>query len=91
MLIEISISISSARCSDISMNYCYINSHEYYVKKKETITESTKYKPCDMLFPRECEDKYLNTRLKKDYNCSVPLFYTGQHSNFDYSVRYAVC
>ena len=49
------------------------------LKNKYFSKTSTKSKPCQKYWPKTCHDIYMQKKIAKDYQCQVPIFFTGYH------------
>ena len=59
---------------------------EYTIAKTKFTVEPTNTVPCDDLYPDACHDLELNNYAKEKYDCHVPWFYTGNHTQQNQSL-----
>ena len=55
----------------------------YQLRTKHYSKESTKSKPCRKYHPTACKEVKLHQKIAQFYNCTIPIFYGGQHLDED--------
>ena len=51
----------------------------YHLQTKHYFKESTKSKPCKKYHPTACKEVEMHKRIAQLHNCTIPIFYSGQH------------
>ena len=54
-------------------------SYAFTFRTRHFSKDSTKSNPCSKYQPKACTDVYLQQKIAKDYNCHIPIFFSGRH------------
>ena len=54
-------------------------SYDFTLRTRHFSKDSTKYSPCSNYQPKACTDVYLQQKIAEDYNCQIPIFFSGKH------------
>ena len=49
------------------------------IRNKHVSKKSTRSRPCQQLWSRACEEVIRHEKIAKEYNCYMPIYYTGEH------------
>ena len=55
------------------------NNYELNMRIRSFIKSSTISRPCSQYQPMACKEIKVQKRIAKDYQCQVPIFYSGRH------------
>ena len=80
----------------ISFERGHNSQYVYQLQTKHYSKASTKSKPCRKYHPTACKEVELHKKIAKFHNCTIPIFYSGQHLdelilggyNFSYFIFY---
>ena len=54
-------------------------SYEFIFRVKHFSKSSTKLRPCSKYHQKACRDIALQSKIAEEFNCQIPIFYSGRH------------
>ena len=57
----------------------WMSNQKLIIRNKKISKQSTKLRPCQKFWQRTCQEIERQEKIAKEYNCSVPIYYTGEH------------
>ena len=55
------------------------SSQRVKIRNKHISKRSTRSRPCQKLWSKACEEVKRHEKIAKEYNCFVPIYFTGEH------------
>ena len=63
----------------INIDDDWMSNQKLIIRNKKISKQSTKLRPCQKFWQRTCQEIERQEKIAKEYNCSVPIYYTGEH------------